>query len=459
MLSVPESELESRHRLIEKANAGRIPFEQAYRTLLESDPFDEPVLLAMAALLLERGDLEAAEKYAWQAVEALPVLWQPWLELAQLIATRGDAPLAIALTEIAARRLKMDTASLDELEDLPDVLAGYETGGSDLLPDDSSSASKVDALIAIFASQRAEEPPEVTSRLRLHRLLLELEEADETDRDLVDRVVREGEAIVPLLIASLRGYARTDLCEPETIESVLALLGEIGSPLPLEALIEFSGLDDPDLSGAAGWAFDRIVELQPEAAGQALIALTPKLDGAMRLLLAERFIFWPRWNVVDRVFDLMTENIDMIPREERGTFFATLAMAMIVARRREGLLLARRMLRRNASLMDRGSRRECEEKIELFSENGGNLLRTLEEAKRAEWTVYQICAGEAEWPDDDEAEEEVDEDEGDELFDDELAEEAPVPVQRPPAPGRNEPCWCGSGKKYKKCHLDADNPR
>jgi hypothetical protein len=23
-------------------------------------------------------------------------------------------------------------------------------------------------------------------------------------------------------------------------------------------------------------------------------------------------------------------------------------------------------------------------------------------------------------------------------------------------PGRNDPCWCGSGKKYKKCHLDSD---
>jgi len=22
--------------------------------------------------------------------------------------------------------------------------------------------------------------------------------------------------------------------------------------------------------------------------------------------------------------------------------------------------------------------------------------------------------------------------------------------------GRNDPCWCGSGKKYKKCHLDED---
>jgi hypothetical protein len=25
-----------------------------------------------------------------------------------------------------------------------------------------------------------------------------------------------------------------------------------------------------------------------------------------------------------------------------------------------------------------------------------------------------------------------------------------------PRPGRNEPCWCGSTKKYKKCHLDDD---
>ena len=25
-----------------------------------------------------------------------------------------------------------------------------------------------------------------------------------------------------------------------------------------------------------------------------------------------------------------------------------------------------------------------------------------------------------------------------------------------PVPGRNDPCWCGSGKKYKKCHHDFD---
>ena len=23
-------------------------------------------------------------------------------------------------------------------------------------------------------------------------------------------------------------------------------------------------------------------------------------------------------------------------------------------------------------------------------------------------------------------------------------------------PGRNDECWCGSGRKYKKCHIDFD---
>jgi len=26
-------------------------------------------------------------------------------------------------------------------------------------------------------------------------------------------------------------------------------------------------------------------------------------------------------------------------------------------------------------------------------------------------------------------------------------------------PGRNDACWCGSGKKYKKCHLGEDDQK
>lgn len=39
----------------------------------------------------------------------------------------------------------------------------------------------------------------------------------------------------------------------------------------------------------------------------------------------------------------------------------------------------------------------------------------------------------------------------------------PVELSTPDAqsfrPGRNDPCWCGSGKKYKRCHLAADEGR
>lgn len=34
-----------------------------------------------------------------------------------------------------------------------------------------------------------------------------------------------------------------------------------------------------------------------------------------------------------------------------------------------------------------------------------------------------------------------------------------VPPTDQGKPGRNEPCWCGSGRKYKHCHLQADQAR
>lgn len=45
------------------------------------------------------------------------------------------------------------------------------------------------------------------------------------------------------------------------------------------------------------------------------------------------------------------------------------------------------------------------------------------------------------------------------LWDDLVPDDPPRPQQPvPPArkPGRNKPCWCGSGRKYKHCHLRSD---
>jgi len=42
------------------------------------------------------------------------------------------------------------------------------------------------------------------------------------------------------------------------------------------------------------------------------------------------------------------------------------------------------------------------------------------------------------------------------LFDRFVSKKPPEEAKRL---GRNDPCWCGSGKKYKKCHYEADRER
>jgi preprotein translocase subunit SecA len=37
-----------------------------------------------------------------------------------------------------------------------------------------------------------------------------------------------------------------------------------------------------------------------------------------------------------------------------------------------------------------------------------------------------------------------------------LTQEPAAPASKPQKPKRNAPCWCGSGKKYKHCHMRSD---
>jgi uncharacterized protein YecA (UPF0149 family) len=69
-----------------------------------------------------------------------------------------------------------------------------------------------------------------------------------------------------------------------------------------------------------------------------------------------------------------------------------------------------------------------------------NLRAEIEAARqeiteREEPSIYEVCL------------------DGFDMVDDETFERAE------PKLGRNEPCWCGSGKKYKKCHMESDEGR
>ncbi len=120
------------------------------------------------------------------------------------------------------------------------------------------------------------------------------------------------------------------------------------------------------------------------------------------------------------------------------------------------------------AVADRWGWEECEpgrmaEYVERFGITGGSFQRypvpgDLEEPwDDEEWNDEDEPLDDEEW---DEAEEDWDEEEEDWSDDEEEEawEEEPEdkPVIAPPKPGRNDPCPCGSGKKYKKCCMRKD---
>jgi hypothetical protein len=186
---------------------------------------------------------------------------------------------------------------------------------------------------------------------------------------------------------------------------------------------------------------DRIIVLNPEQAGAVLGEIAPSLDAQERIAVVERALCFPGLDAAAGLFERLSENLDRIPSSDCDPLFPVLCTAMIVARGRAGVELARAVLRRNASRLPRSTRTQFEQTIEAL---GGAPMVPRPAPRPHRWTVYDICAGRATW-EDDETEERTEEE-----F------HPPEPAQRKHTPGRNDPCWCGSGKKYKKCHLDAD---
>ena len=227
MIFPPEAVRKLRARLLSDIQADNVTRERAYQRLLESDPYDYISLQGLAELRLDAGDIEAARQYHWRAIEANPCYWSNYMALVGIEQKEGHSALSQGLAELAFRKLKLDVEALKPVE------------------------PKLDWLEGIGSEYRDLEPPEVTARLRPHRLITQLQEVDEPDKETIDSLVREGEEIIPLLAGVLRGYAQSAVLKdrPRVVENALALMGEIGSPAALPHILEFIPLDNPDLSG------------------------------------------------------------------------------------------------------------------------------------------------------------------------------------------------------------------
>jgi len=449
MLFLSEAIYEARRQLLEELDGGKVIEEKGFEKMLDLYPYDDVALRELARLRSEAGDQEKAEELYWRAIEAQPTRWHGYMDLARLLNQQtGQQQLSLALAELGVSKLLLDSEALEEMDPAP--LPGDEDE-----PEFVKNLSGPEQMRLAAESARHDrdrEPVEVTSRLRPHRLVHDLLETEDPDEELIDALVEEGEAAVPLLAGVLRGWAQDYLAEDyaPAVENTLAILGEIGAANAIPDLLEFIVRDDIDLAGAAGWAFDRIALRNPEETASVISQIASALEGPERIAIAERLLRFRKLDSTGKLFVSLGENLGRVSKEDREPFFPLLLTSLIASRGPAGVDTARMLLRRNMSLLSRKTRRECEELLEVL---GSGPLPPPPPDQPSRWTVYDICAGDVSW---EEEEERLEAEDFEDEFDDEEPDLFSVAPPRKPSPGRNDLCWCGSGKKYKKCHLEAD---
>jgi tetratricopeptide (TPR) repeat protein len=444
MLFLPQSVYDTRRRLWHDLEAGKIPAEKAFQKMLKLDPDDFVGLLGLGRLRLEAGDLAAAEEYFWRGLRAHPCTPAPYLQLAQFFNQRPEfVALANALGDLGiAKRALDDETFLEGLDFEEAGLHGEALEEFKELP----TIAQAHVIAMAMREGRGEEPVEVTERVAPFRLLQQMQEEGDLDPETVDAIIGEGESMAPLLVGVMREWAQ-DLLGEEAgdgwVENALALLGETGTPSEIPHLLEFADLEDEDLSGAAVWALGRIIERHTDEAAEFIASIAPGFGMAERLVMVHQILRHPDLDPTGKLLNRMSENLESLKRVDRDGFFPLLLVAMATARGREGLKQGRAVLLQHSGLLSRDARRECDSLLAAVPPDFSPPP-----IEPSPVTVYDICAGNANWGED--------EDEGEEEEEDQEFLPAPEPVRRKATPGRNDPCWCNSGKKYKKCHLESD---
>jgi hypothetical protein len=401
MIFPTESVLQLRGELEDRVTAGELSEEEAYREALAADPEDPRALRLLALLAEDEGDFAGAEALAWRWLRADPLSHEAFRLIGRLLA-RDPAHAARAAAYSALGRTKLHFDPEAEADPEP---AGATEG----------------------------EPPEVTYELAPHRLLHEMWIAStgEVERETIEAVLERGADMAPLLtgILNLLGEDLLDDVDDALVARAISLLGEIGDPAAVPALARFFPLDDETFSHAASWAFQRIAFRRPVEALHELEQLIPSAGAFDLASVAQQVCMMPA--TPGRVEALLA--IEARLPEFHGAALTAVAVALITATYvMEGLdsLLGARLLRDHGERLPGEARKQLKSIRSELKDDGPYV------AEEDTASIFDICC-----PGFDPAEEDE-------------------PYVRPePKLGRNDPCWCGSGKKYKKCHLAADESR
>jgi SEC-C motif len=403
MIFPPESVYELRRELAAKMATGALSDAEAFRQALAVDPHD-PAATRFLALAAEKdGDPFLAAQLAHRFIQADPISHEGYALLGRVL-PRG--PLAIAYLALSIKKLHFDPEAGPRL----------------------ASANVPDPPLVL-----PDEPEAVTRELEPHRLLHELFAAgvEAIDVSLIDRVLARGADCAPLLLGVLNAYGE-DLPHDNDglLVRALALLGEIGDPAALDALARFVPLEDETIGGAARWAFTRIARRRPAETLDIVRRLSIGAEALDLAALAQQLCLMPDAPGRSEALLGLSDNLAEFEKDERDLVIVSMltsALVMHGAHAEPAITIEAR----HGAQLSREARKELK-----------NLRAEIEAARQEmagvepeEPSIYEVCA------------------DGFDVVEDETFERAE------PKLGRNEPCWCGSGKKYKKCHLDSDEGR
>jgi hypothetical protein len=415
-------------------------------------------------------DWDGAEWWFWKGLDLQPGQFTFYLSLAEVRRHRdpNDA--------LAARLYEMGMWKLADAPEIPQAVVEHfraNLGDSEF----DLSAPETYQMLATVAEVRRnkneteareaggenpEEPLEEYGRLLPYILLNDLQHqaTSVVDYDgVVERMIENGARCAPLLWAALRDWAsHPKTIQPKAVALWAAVLGEIGGVELLPGLLELVVNDDHDILLHASWAIHRLGQRFPQEVLAGFRERAPQAPSMLRCVIAEQLAMAPPEIEIRPVALSLLDGFRNFAKQQDAPYLL-LTVAFALESRTEGD--GAPLITRYGEMLSRKSKDWLLEEVEA---EGGFVPRLLahgvDEADLKDICMDRVLMIHEDHEDDEEsAEEDLEEEDldGDEWDEDLDEEDGPaIPTVAAPKPGRNDPCWCGSAKKYKKCHLAAD---
>jgi hypothetical protein len=430
MLGTPEPLRAARDAVYERFLKNELTPEAAVGELRATDPDSALAAFIEGSLLLKRGDLDAAEIALWKTVRTVPSVAVAWFRLGEIHDQRGGDGRYFRLVGLqqigVSREVPEDIAgALEELGEVARVPEAY-----------ALLADRTEAGLADTPWPAELLPFRLLGAVQRHAL-------NGLAPELLDEIFSRYDACVPVFRAALRQWYDDDgaSLSDEAAALLIAILGERGAPELIDDLANDEQYPTSEVLWHAQWAVRHIGQRHPAAAFERLQAAAATADLTFRGFLAEQFYFLPpelpgRKEAILRLLDGFPGE-----GEPEDAAYLLLTVSTLMA------LLGSPYDAR--AVLEKHQRRLSAEGREWLAEatEDDEFIPNLAEHGIDELTIADVCTElalmDSTAEDDEDLDGEEDDDDG--------------PAVAETRPGRNDPCWCGSGKKYKKCHLAADD--